>query len=92
MFFSRHDPTQLNKQGNDVGTQYRCGIYYHNDEQKELSLIRIKKEQKKYDTPIVLELLPATTFYLGEDYHQQYLLKGGQSAKKNDTVKIRCYG
>ncbi len=73
-FFTAHDPTQLNRQGNDIGTQYRSGIYYHNDEQKEKALYYIGKlnEEKAYPNPIVTEVKPFGTFYLAEDYHQNY--------------------
>jgi len=78
----------LNQVGNDRGTQYRHGIYYHSKEQREAA-------QKILDTfgeHCKTELEPARTFYSAEDYHQQYLLKGGQSAKKGDGTLIRCYG
>mmetsp|Transcript_2220 Transcript_2220/g.3038 ORF Transcript_2220/g.3038 Transcript_2220/m.3038 type:complete len:350 (-) Transcript_2220:24-1073(-) len=84
----------LNQVGNDRGTQYRHGVYYHNDEQ------RSKAEKILADVPISsidgskcqTELKLASIFYDAEDYHQQYLLKGGQSAKKNAEETIRCYG
>ena len=91
-FFSRHDPTQKDRQGNDVGTQYRGGIYYHSPEQMMSAQSSIADVQKKYSKPLATELLPATTFWMAEDYHQQYLEKGGQSAKKSATETIRCYG
>ena len=78
----------LNQVGNDKGTQYRHGIYYHNDFQKELATKMIQS----FGEDCVTECKPATVFYDAEDYHQQYLLKGGQSAKKNDSSVIRCYG
>lgn len=78
---------KLNQVGNDRGTQYRHGIYYHNDSQKEVAQSAI------FTIPnCVTECKPATVFYPAEEYHQQYLLKGGQSAKKNDKETIRCYG
>ncbi|KAN0035633.1 hypothetical protein ACTA71_004916 [Dictyostelium dimigraforme] len=92
LFWSKHDPTTLNRQGNDVGTQYRSGIYYHNEEQKNEAIASKEKEQKKYKNPITTEILPAGVFYPAEDEHQQYLEKGGQCASKNCTDKIRCYG
>ena len=73
-FFRSHDPTSLNRQGADVGTQYRSVIFYNNDEQKEAAE-RIKKELNAsgaYDKPIVTEIAPASTFYVAEDYHQDY--------------------
>lgn len=73
-FFVAHDPTQLNKQGNDVGTQYRSAIFYHNRKQKELSQMYISKlnEEKAYDQLIVTEVSKLKTFYKAENYHQDY--------------------
>lgn len=78
----------LNQVGNDRGTQYRHGVYYHNDMQKEIA----EEVVGSYGDDCATEVLPAETFYDAEDYHQQYLLKGGQSARKNDSTAIRCYG
>mmetsp|Transcript_37011 Transcript_37011/g.37666 ORF Transcript_37011/g.37666 Transcript_37011/m.37666 type:complete len:345 (-) Transcript_37011:57-1091(-) len=93
-FFERHDPTQFNRQGNDVGTQYRSGIYYTTNEQKIIAEKYITNEQLKYSSPIVTELKSTEgyTFWMAEDYHQRYLEKGGQNSKKNATESIRCYG
>jgi len=77
----------LDQVGNDVGTQYRHGIYYHSDEQRYVAE-RLLKRMRDYKT----EIKPAGIFYNAEDYHQQYLLKGGQSAKKGTKEYIRCYG
>jgi peptide-methionine (S)-S-oxide reductase len=74
VFWQVHDPTQLNHQGNDVGTQYRSAIFYHNDYQKQTAE-KYKKEldaSGSWDKPIVTEIVPATTFYKAEDYHQDY--------------------
>lgn len=73
-FFTAHDPTQLNKQGNDVGTQYRSAIFYHNKEQKDKAEYYISKlnEEKAYPSKIVTEVSPFTVFYKAEDYHQNY--------------------
>lgn len=79
VFWQNHDPTQLNMQGPDVGTQYRSAIFYHNQKQKEAAIKSLKEEQKKYKKPIVTEIKPATTFYIAEEYHQQYLEKRGLS-------------
>ena len=81
VFWSNHDPTQLNRQGPDVGTQYRSAIFYHNPEQKKLAIASKEKLQKsgKYSKPIVTEILPASEFYKAEEYHQQYLEKRGLS-------------
>jgi peptide-methionine (S)-S-oxide reductase len=74
VFFSIHDPTTLNRQGNDAGTQYRSGIYYHSTAQKSVAeqLIAELTTQKAYGDPIVTEVVPAQTFYVAEDYHQEY--------------------
>jgi peptide-methionine (S)-S-oxide reductase len=79
-FFTSHDPTQINRQGNDVGTQYRSGIYYHNPEQKEKAEYYIKRlnDEKAYPNPIVTEVKPYGTFYKAEDYHQDYYNQNGQ--------------
>lgn len=74
IFFKTHDPTTLNRQGNDVGTQYRSAVFYHDDEQKE-SATAIKKkidDAKYYDDPIVTEVTEAAKFYPAEDYHVNY--------------------
>ncbi len=74
VFWETHDPTTLNQQGADVGTQYRSGIFYHNEEQKQLAE-KLKAELDKsgaFDKPIVTEITPFTIFYPAEDYHQQY--------------------
>lgn len=72
VFMTSHDPTSLNRQGGDVGTQYRSVIYYHNDEQKEVAKTVIKELASYYDTPIVTEVSPLGEFYQAEDYHQNY--------------------
>ncbi len=73
-FFLSHDPTQLNRQGNDVGTQYRSAIFYHNVSQKEKAeyYINVLTQQLLYNKPIVTQINPFTKFYVAEDYHQQY--------------------
>jgi peptide-methionine (S)-S-oxide reductase len=81
VFMTVHDPTTLNRQGNDSGTQYRSGIYYHSDAQKATAEAVIKDftAQKVWDNPIVTEVLAATEFYKAEDYHQAYFeLNGSQ--------------
>jgi len=74
IFFSSHDPTTLNRQGADAGTQYRSVIFYHNLQQKSTAetIIKILTEQKVYENSIVTQLLPDTDFYPAEKYHQQY--------------------
>ena len=74
VFWKTHDPTTLNRQGADVGTQYRSVIFYHNDQQKELAEKYKKKldEAGIYNDPIVTEISPYSSFYVAEDYHQNY--------------------
>ena len=74
MFFVIHDPTTLDRQGNDVGTQYRSAIFYHSPEQKQVAeqTMRELAAEKVYDTAIVTQLLPAERFYPAEGYHQEY--------------------
>jgi len=74
VFFGIHDPTTLNRQGADIGTQYRSAIFYHSAEQKETAetLIRELNGQKIWDAPIVTEVAEAAQFYVAEDYHQEY--------------------
>lgn len=74
-FFRIIDPTSLNKQGNDIGVQYRSGIYFEDEEDKQEALAYIKKEQEKYSKPIVVAVEPLENYYLAEDYHQDYLEK-----------------
>ncbi|CAD6263313.1 unnamed protein product [Miscanthus lutarioriparius] len=92
VFWAKHNPTTLNRQGNDVGTQYRSGIYYYTPEQEKLARESLAAKQKEWKDTIVTEVLPARRFYPAEEYHQQYLEKGGQSAKKSCSDPIRCYG
>jgi peptide-methionine (S)-S-oxide reductase len=80
-FFITHDPTQLNRQGNDIGTQYRSVIYYANEQEHQLAktIIEQLNASKAYDKPIVTELSDLPTFYAAEDYHQNYYnLNGSQ--------------
>jgi peptide-methionine (S)-S-oxide reductase len=74
VFFSIHDPTTLNRQGADVGTQYRSVILYHSPEQKKTAeeIIRSLQDQQIWDKPIVTQVVPFDTFYRAEDYHQEY--------------------
>ena len=74
-YFKVVDPTSVNKQGNDVGDQYRSGIYYVDESQVDEIQKVVALEQKKYTDPIVVEILPMKNFYLAEDYHQDYLKK-----------------
>lgn len=72
VFWKAHDPTQLNRQGPDVGEQYRSAIFYHDEKQKKLAEKSKAEEQKNFDKPIVTEIKPLTKFYKAEDYHQNY--------------------
>lgn len=74
VFFVIHDPTTLNRQGNDVGTQYRSGIFYHSAEQQAIAkeVIASLTQAKLWTDPIVTEVTPASVFYMAEDYHQEY--------------------
>ncbi|KAL0321703.1 UNVERIFIED_CONTAM: Peptide methionine sulfoxide reductase [Sesamum calycinum] len=83
--------------GNDVGTQYRSGIYFYTPEQEKAALESKETQQKLLNRKIVTEILPAKKFYRAEEYHQQYLAKGGrfgfrQSSEKGCNDPIRCYG
>src|SRR5947199_3797233 len=78
-FWENHDPTQLNRQGPDFGTQYRSAIFYHSPEQEQAAR-KSKAElerSKRFSRPVVTQIVPAVTFYEAEDYHQQYLEKRG---------------
>jgi peptide-methionine (S)-S-oxide reductase len=82
VFFETHDPTTLNRQGNDVGTQYRSVIFYHNEEQREASKgakARID-ESGTWTNPVVTEIVPYTEFYRAEDYHQNYFKQNPDQA------------
>ncbi|HET7145092.1 MAG TPA: peptide-methionine (S)-S-oxide reductase MsrA [Anaerolineales bacterium] len=77
VFFAIHDPTTLNRQGADMGPQYRSGIYYHTPEQKETAeaLIKELNAQKIWNSPIVTEVEALKDFYIAEDYHQEYFAR-----------------
>jgi len=74
VFFAVHDPTTLNRQGNDVGSSYRSAIFYHSDEQRQAAeeIIKEVTAEEVYDNPIVTEVAPFNKFYIAEDYHQEY--------------------
>jgi len=89
VFWQTHDPTTLNRQGNDVGTQYRSGIYYHNQEQQHIAQT-IKdqlNEKKAWPNPIVTEIEPLGIFYPAEDYHQNYFNDNGNQPYCQFVVK-----
>jgi peptide-methionine (S)-S-oxide reductase len=78
-FFQEHDPTQLNRQGPDHGTQYRSVIFYHSPEQQQQAQATIERlqQEKRFSRPIVTQVVPASTFWPAEEYHQKYLEKRG---------------
>jgi peptide-methionine (S)-S-oxide reductase len=82
IFFETHDPTTLNRQGNDVGTQYRSVIFYHNQKQKEVAekLIAELEQAQVYGKPIVTQVEPFSSFYISEEYHRDYFLRNPQQA------------
>ena len=79
VFWANHDPTQLDRQGLDIGSQYRSVIYYHSPEQQEAALKSVQELEARgaFRRPIVTKIEPAPAFYAAEDYHQQYLEKRG---------------
>ena len=81
VFWENHDPTQLNRQGPDFGTQYRTVIFYHTPEQEAAAKVSkaAVEASGKFQRPVVTQIVPATTFFVAEDYHQQYLEKRGLS-------------
>ncbi len=83
-FWQNHDPTTLNRQGPDIGTQYRSAVFFHTPEQQATAMASKEKLQAggRIKRPIVTEIKPATNFYLAEDYHQQYLEKRGLASCK----------
>ncbi|VAX39093.1 Peptide-methionine (S)-S-oxide reductase MsrA [hydrothermal vent metagenome] len=81
-FWNSHNPTTLNRQGPDIGTQYRSVIFFHNEDQQQTAIDSKNKldQSDRFSNPVVTEIVPATTFHRAEEYHQQYLEKGGQSS------------
>lgn len=88
IFFALHDPTQLNRQGNDRGTQYRSGIYFHNEEQRLAAeqIIAEIEQQAIWPSPVVTEVLPVAHYYQAEDYHQDYFANNPQNQYCNMVV------
>ena len=82
VFWDNHNPTTRNRQGPDIGTQYRSAIFIHTPEQEATALASKAKlsASGRYKNPVVTEITPATEFYMAEDYHQQYLEKRGRSS------------
>jgi len=79
IFFATHDPTQLNRQGNDVGTQYRSAIFPQDEEQRAAAIAAIERTQEERDAPVVTTIEPAAAWYPAEDYHQEYFAREGAS-------------
>lgn len=75
VFFTIHDPTTLNQQGADTGTQYRSAVFFHSPEQQQEAAAAIREAQKAWDDPIVTEVVPFTQFYPAEEYHRDYYLR-----------------
>ena len=86
VFWHKHDPTQLNRQGWDIGDQYRSVVFFHDDEQRAAAEASKEREQPRHRRPIVTVVEPAQTFWVAEDYHQQFLEKRGRSSC---TVELR---
>ncbi len=79
-FFALHNPTQLNRQGPDVGHQYRSSIFFHSPEQEREAIAAKERAQTEHRNQVVTEIIPAVTFYPAEDYHQRYLEKRGMAS------------
>jgi peptide-methionine (S)-S-oxide reductase len=77
VFWDVHDPTQVNRQGPDIGSNYRSVIFFHSPEQQEQALASKARAQARFDRPIATEIAPASDFWRAEEYHQQYLVKRG---------------
>jgi methionine-S-sulfoxide reductase len=93
VFFDAHDPAQLNRQGNDIGTQYRSAIFFANDEEKQIAEVKIRalNESKHFPRPIVTKLEPLAPFYVAEDYHQDYArLNPGQPYVQAVSIPKAC--
>ena len=86
MFFTVHDPTQLNRQGNDVGTQYRSAMFYENDEQRVLFEAARDRAVELWGSAIVTEIVPVETFWMGEEYHQDFFAKNPNQGYCNAVV------
>jgi peptide-methionine (S)-S-oxide reductase len=80
MFWGIHDPTQVNRQGPDVGTQYRSALFTHDEDQALIAKRSLAKAQARFPKPIATEIVPAETFWTAEEYHQRYLEKRGMAS------------
>ncbi len=88
VFWRKHDPTQLNRQGWDIGDNYRSAIFFHDEGQQEAALKSKAAEQANWRAPIVTHIEPAQTFYEAEDYHQQYLEKRGRASCTTTLARV----
>jgi peptide-methionine (S)-S-oxide reductase len=79
-FWGLHDPTQVNRQGWDVGSQYRSAIFTHTPEQAQVAEESRSRAQERFSRPIATQIVPASTFWPAEEYHQQYLVKNGRAS------------
>ena len=86
MFFTLHDPTQLNRQGNDIGSQYRSAMFYENDEQRTLFKAARDRAVDLWGPAIVTEIVPVETFWMGEEYHQDFFEKNPNQGYCNAVV------
>jgi peptide-methionine (S)-S-oxide reductase len=86
MFFTLHDPTQLNRQGNDIGSQYRSAMFYENDEQRILFEAARDRAIELWGPAIVTEIVPVETFWMGEEYHQDFVEKNPNQGYCNAVV------
>ena len=86
MFFTLHDPTQLNRQGNDIGSQYRSAMFYENDEQRTLFEAARDRAIELWGPAIVTEIVPVETFWMGEEYHQDFFEKNPNQGYCNAVV------
>lgn len=80
IFWQIHDPTSMNRQGPDVGTQYRSAIFYHGDDQRQTAEAQAAAQAKALGKPVVTQIVPASEFYRAEEYHQDYVGKNGEAA------------
>jgi len=92
VFFEIHNPTTVDRQGEDLGSQYRSVVFVHDDDQLREATESRKEAQAMYEDEIVTQIVPVPEWWPAEDYHQSYLVKGGQSAAKGDLTEIKCYG
>jgi peptide-methionine (S)-S-oxide reductase len=87
-FWAGHDPTQLNRQGPDVGTQYRSGIFFHDEAQERAARESLERVRSGLDRPVVTEIVKAETFWPAEDYHQRYLEKRGLASCTLELAEV----